>query len=219
MTQPKLPPFPPVSPRPGDPADHPVTAPSEPPAPSPVPDLPTKTTEVRSDPSDPASVLYRILTPVKPVRRLPPVRQRITTHESPDGALYKVLHGGPDSLTPTDVTALLTAKALPPIPALRRALRYSPTTGALRWRLDPENHKNTHNKGKRAGTVMADGRRRVVFLGHAYTAARIIIALQRGFWPTGRVYHLNGDPSDTRWNNLSLCPPKQRLQSELSRKK
>lgn len=75
---------------------------------------------------------------------------------------------------------------LPPISYLRECLQYDPAIGELRWKTRPEYHFfserqwrrwNTRYAGAIAGSLKADGNRRVSIDDRLYPADRIASAL------------------------------------------
>lgn len=97
--------------------------------------------------------------------------------------------------------------------ACRKLLSYDPETGQLRWRersLDQFNgNRNTWSvwNSQRAGNVAGslcgpNGRKQVSISGKTYQASRIAWLIKTGDWPKRNIDHINGDPSDNRWENL-----------------
>ena len=101
--------------------------------------------------------------------------------------------------------------------ALRKLLRYEPTTGKLYWRertpdmFDEGKYDasrtcksfNTRCAGKEAFTAYhKDGYKHGVIFGKPYLAHRVIWAIVNGEWPKV-IDHVNGDRSDNRIGQLS----------------
>jgi hypothetical protein len=86
-------------------------------------------------------------------------------------------------------------KDLPSIDWLRQLFRYEPETGKLFWRDSgaeafPRAHPRGYYEGKLPG-------RRETWKSH-----RVIWALQTGAWPSQAIDHIDGNPSNNRWDNL-----------------
>jgi len=87
-------------------------------------------------------------------------------------------------------------------------LRYEPDTGKLYWKVD---RGNKIRAGDEAGTwdrIHDRYLRRDVFIdGKTYVAPHVIHLLMTGRWPNGQMDHINGAPTDNRWNNLRVVTP------------
>ena len=86
---------------------------------------------------------------------------------------------------------------------LRAVLKYDPATGVFTWRIRPGS--GGHNrvvKGEPAGSVWADGYRRIRIDYASYPAARLAFLYMVGRWPQAEMDHRNRNRSDDRWANL-----------------
>lgn len=94
---------------------------------------------------------------------------------------------------------------LPPIELLNEFFLYDENTGKL-------TNKYTRNsgaiKGEESGGIHARGYRTVKVKGISYKVHRIIWKLMTGTDPI-QVDHINGNPSDNRWENLRECTQQQ----------
>lgn len=94
---------------------------------------------------------------------------------------------------------------------LREAVEYRPDTGEFFWRSSrPKHHFRTEHgrniwhsqfAGKPAGSPDVSGYRRIYLLGSLHRAARLAYLYMQGEWPKV-IDHINGDPTDDRWENL-----------------
>ena len=86
---------------------------------------------------------------------------------------------------------------------LRAVLDYDPATGVFTWRVrqGPSGH-NRVPEGEPAGSVWADGYRRIKIDYAAYPASRLAFLYMEGRWPVAQIDHINRDRSDDRWCNL-----------------
>jgi hypothetical protein len=103
---------------------------------------------------------------------------------------------------------------LPPAEIISRHLRYNPETGWLSWRRAQTGRVLGGTRGcgpVRAG-CNARGRWIVSFEGQSYYASRIAYLLMTGEDPGQKdMDHINGDPSDDRWENLRAITRSQNL--------
>lgn len=77
---------------------------------------------------------------------------------------------------------------------------YDPDTGILTHKtVRPHTRKQP---GDEAGSQASNGIRRVMVDGIPYLAHHVAWMLMTGFWPERRIFHMNGDKSDNRWENL-----------------
>lgn len=92
------------------------------------------------------------------------------------------------------------------------ALRYDQETGVLVWRERPSSafpseatakSWNSKHANKPAFTApLATGHLTGRYGGKTYLSHRVIWLIMTGEWPDGCIDHINGDPSDNRWQNL-----------------
>lgn len=97
------------------------------------------------------------------------------------------------------------------------ALSYDPGNGGLLWKeRSPEtflpSKKRTQEwicsawnakfAGREAFTATSKGYRVGSVNGQMLKAHRVAFALMTGRWPVSEIDHINGDPSDNRWENL-----------------
>lgn len=100
---------------------------------------------------------------------------------------------------------------------LRQLLRYEPETGKLFWKArTPEmfsdkqraakhacSHFNSRFAGKEAfTTINDDGYHHSRIFGRMYKAHRVVWAIVTGEWPADQIDHINGIPTDNRFENL-----------------
>ena len=88
------------------------------------------------------------------------------------------------------------------IEELRRTFRYDPETGALYWRISPNNHVPA---GAQAGNINNRGYLAVGFRGRSHQAHHIIWALLYGAWPTRQIDHDDRNRTNNRQNNLKVA--------------
>jgi len=92
----------------------------------------------------------------------------------------------------------------PPIEYLKEHLAYDPETGVFTWKIPQARRK----KGRAGCFCKTYGRWliRIKSAGttHLIKASRLAFAFQEGRWPN-MIDHINGDPSDDRWENLREC--------------
>lgn len=93
---------------------------------------------------------------------------------------------------------------------LNRHFLYEPMTGILRWKTRPTNRVKI---GDPVGCVGPDGYLRTSINRNFLQVSRIIWCLQTGEWPKDEIDHINGVPSDNRWNNLRECSRAQNLRN------
>ena len=83
---------------------------------------------------------------------------------------------------------------------LKELLHFDCDTGLWSWR---EDRNNMELKGKQAGFIDGQGNLVICVEAKQYRAARLAYLFVTGEWPTGRVYRLDGDNSNDRWDNLT----------------
>lgn len=81
---------------------------------------------------------------------------------------------------------------------LHEALDYDPLSGEFTWRASNGSRKI----GSRAGGAAKGGIRKISLLGVYYPEHRLAWFYVFGEWPE-RVYHINGDGHDNRFENLT----------------
>ncbi len=84
---------------------------------------------------------------------------------------------------------------------LKRALSYSPNTGAFTWKMDVSNKAR---KGQRAGSLVnKTGCRQIGYKGKTYAEQRLAFNFMNKKTNANEwVYHLNGNKADNRFSNL-----------------
>lgn len=92
-------------------------------------------------------------------------------------------------------------ESLEVIHCIREFLSYDQETGIVSW---AKTHKGMR-AGRRAGTVNAQGYRRIAFGGVAYREHRIAWLLTYGSWPACDIDHINRRKDDNRISNLRLA--------------
>ena len=102
----------------------------------------------------------------------------------------------------------------------RELFVYEPLTGALTWKArTPESFVNTAKRtakhrcsqwnarfsGVKAGTLDSHGHRQIKINCVSVLAARLIWAMQTGFWPSRPVDHIDVCGDNDSWENLRLA--------------
>lgn len=81
---------------------------------------------------------------------------------------------------------------------LKEALLYKPETGKWRWIINISHCR----VGSRAGHRRKRGYNIIRIDGKDYLSHRLAWFYMTGRWPKEQIDHINGDPSDNRWDNL-----------------
>ena len=81
---------------------------------------------------------------------------------------------------------------------LREILHYDPVTGLFTWVESGRGRK----VGSFAGTISADGYRRIMINGETYKSHRLAILYMDGYWPENEVDHINRIRDDNKYCNL-----------------
>lgn len=84
-------------------------------------------------------------------------------------------------------------------------LGYDPATGVFAWRKSPRNQTLA---GSRAGSLEADGYRRIKLKGRKYREHRLAIFYMTGEWPT-EADHRDRDRQHNAYENLRDATPAQ----------
>ena len=97
---------------------------------------------------------------------------------------------------------------------LRSRLDYNPETGALTWKVRPEETPidkmwNKRFAGKTITDRLACGHLRFRIDGQNYLVHRAIWAMVYGEWPNGDIDHANRVPDDNRISNLRIATRSQ----------
>lgn len=87
---------------------------------------------------------------------------------------------------------------------------YDPTTGRLFWK---KRISQKSTIGSVAGSVYRDRRVIVTVNYRHYKAHRVAWAIMMGEWPKNEIDHINGNPSDNRWENLREATRKQNMKN------
>ena len=99
---------------------------------------------------------------------------------------------------------------------LRSVLNYLPEDGLFYWRdrddLDVRNAARL--AGAPAGHVSTSGHHRIKIDGRQSTSARLAWFYMTGKWPETKVYSIDGDPLNLKWNNLQVGRPFAQKHSE-----
>lgn len=88
----------------------------------------------------------------------------------------------------------------------RSLLTYDEATGVVRW-VRP--NKSRMNYFSIAGSIGADGYRKIKILGRSYQIHRVIWLIVTGEWPQDEIDHINRVRDDNRWINLRQVSRKE----------
>lgn len=89
---------------------------------------------------------------------------------------------------------------------LKKILRYHRDTGTFTWRIQPPHNKNIQ-VGQIAGYYDKEKKTHIIEINTAiYRSKHLVWLFFHGYLPTDGVYHINGDHTDTRIENLQLYP-------------
>lgn len=94
--------------------------------------------------------------------------------------------------------------------AASELLSYDPATGIFIWLVDRRRSKTDDV----AGYIRSDGYRCITMHGHKYFAQRIAYLLVKGVMPDGEIDHINGCPSDNRWENIRSATHAQNMRNK-----
>lgn len=81
---------------------------------------------------------------------------------------------------------------------LKKLVSYDPDTGVFVRTSGP----NPFFIGKPAGSLTSFGHVAMWVGGNRYYAHRLAFAFMTGSWPSGQIDHIDGNPSNNKWNNL-----------------
>lgn len=82
---------------------------------------------------------------------------------------------------------------------LKELIEYDPLTGDFWWRVTVGPMAMA---GSRAGTRKKGSRSQIRVDGIIYKSHRLAWLYMTGEWPTHQVDHMDGDPSNNKWDNL-----------------
>jgi len=111
---------------------------------------------------------------------------------------------------------------------LQECFHYDSASGKLIWRLRPRNHFkngagwvnfNRNFAGKIAGTTKNNGVVEIKLNGATYKASRVIWAMQTGEVNFGIIDHIDGNPSNNRFENLRKVSAQQNAQNRNNKSK
>lgn len=91
---------------------------------------------------------------------------------------------------------------------VRSILDYNPDTGEFRWKI---NRPPRGKAGEIAGSINANGYRKMGIRQREYYAHRLAWLIMTGEWPPAEVDHRHGDPSDNRWEKLRAATSSQNI--------
>jgi hypothetical protein len=89
-------------------------------------------------------------------------------------------------------------------------MSYEPETGVFTWL----ERKKGRRQGKPAGGLNGNGYRSIQIGADRYMAHRLAWFYVYGYWPTGYIDHINGDPADNRIANLREVTQSVNLQNQ-----
>lgn len=93
----------------------------------------------------------------------------------------------------------------------RKLISYNPVAGTFAW-IAP---RRGVRLGHPPGTRHPDGRLEIALGGRRHKAARIAWLLMTGEWPSSVIDHINGNPSDDRFENLRDVSTQANIQNQL----
>jgi hypothetical protein len=82
---------------------------------------------------------------------------------------------------------------------LKRQIHYNQYTGEFTRLI--KQHTGQNRLGKLRG-IKAEGKGEINILGNWYMLSRLAWMYMTGSWPDGYVYHIDGDKSNYKWENL-----------------
>jgi hypothetical protein len=82
---------------------------------------------------------------------------------------------------------------------LKTLFHYDPITGIFTYKKALSNRTRV---GDWAGSVTSGGYKRVWIHGTTYAVHRLIWLYMTGEWPNELIDHIDGNPTNNRWNNL-----------------
>jgi len=91
---------------------------------------------------------------------------------------------------------------------LQAVLDYNPDTGVFTWKMRLSNRITV---GASAGSLDRDGYFIISIDGTRYFAHRLAWLYMTSAWPKDDIDHINGSPSDNRWENLRAATRSQNL--------
>ena len=94
--------------------------------------------------------------------------------------------------------------------SLKELLRYEPTTGTFVRRVS---NSNSVKAGDTAGSKHPAGYHYIRVKGQRYASHRLAFLYMEGKFPPAEVDHINGDPSDNRWENLRPATRKENMRN------
>lgn len=95
------------------------------------------------------------------------------------------------------------------IETLRQHVRYNPETGILH-RVRPARNSPAGPVGGKTPT----GHMRVMICSKRLLVHRVAFALMVGRWPQGEIDHIDGDPTNNKWENLRDVSRKENLKNK-----
>ena len=92
---------------------------------------------------------------------------------------------------------------------LKELLNYDSETGIFIWL----ERRGSTPKGSRAGAANTNGHIKIVVMGVAYLAHRLVWLYHSGMWPANEIDHVNGVRDDNRRCNLRECTHAENMQN------
>lgn len=99
---------------------------------------------------------------------------------------------------------------LPTAERVKHLLEYSPDSGVFIW-VRPQS--NRAKAGEIAGSIYGNGYRYIGIDGKSYKCSRLAWLVTHGEWPTDKIDHADGNPTNDRISNLRPCNHAENMQN------